>query len=94
VKEKMSLGPTTLRGGKKEDRVSAEVESGEARSTHRTLGVSPLKKAPAPSFLRRSRTTVIPPTLDSKFWFWMRVFEEGRDISEGFGFSWERWSSP
>jgi len=38
-----------------------------------TLGVRPLKKADAPSFLMRSFTTVIPWTLRSKFAFWIRV---------------------
>lgn len=33
----------------------------------------PLKNAEKPSCLIKSRTTVMPPTLDSKFWFWMRV---------------------
>jgi hypothetical protein len=41
--------------------------------TYRTLGVKPLKKAEKPSFLMSSRMTVMPPTLLSKFWFWIRV---------------------
>lgn len=42
-------------------------------ATHRILGVKPLKNAENPSFLISSRMTVMPPTLDSKFWFWIRV---------------------
>lgn len=40
---------------------------GETRTTHRTLGVRPLKNARKPSFLMSSLMTVTPPTLDSKF---------------------------
>lgn len=32
-----------------------------------------MKKAEKPSFLMSSRMTVMPPTLLSKFWFWIRV---------------------
>lgn len=38
------------------------------------LGVNPLNKAPAPSFLIRSRKTVAPETLLSKLAFWIRVY--------------------
>lgn len=41
--------------------------------TTRILGVRPLKRALGPSFLTRSLSTCMPPTLFSKLAFWILV---------------------